>query len=247
MAIDDNGHMGIGTSTIPDDAKLTIDDSLPRISFRQNSVSADNGDLGTLYFGGLYNSTTYGKGAQISAEAEGLWSASNKAANLYFKTEAANGGLLNRMVITSAGNVGIGTTSPSHKLDVVGTAGLSTGTAWTNTSDIRLKNIDGDYNYGLNEILQLHTVRFHYKENNIRNMPSDIPLIGFIAQEVQPIFPEAINEGEDGYLDFNIHPISVAMVNAVQELDKENKVLKQELSLLKSYLCAKDHQAVFCN
>jgi hypothetical protein len=42
-------------------------------------------------------------------------------------------------------NVGIGTTNPGHKLHVIGTAGLSTGTAWTNTSDIRLKDIHGPY------------------------------------------------------------------------------------------------------
>lgn len=37
------------------------------------------------------------------------------------------------------GNVGIGKTTVSHAIDVVGTAGLSSGVAWTNTSDKRVK------------------------------------------------------------------------------------------------------------
>ncbi|MFB1003784.1 MAG: hypothetical protein QMC70_06580, partial [Bacteroidia bacterium] len=42
--------------------------------------------------------------------------------------------------ISPTGNVGIGGLAPTHKLDVVGTAGLSTGTSWTSTSDMRLKD-----------------------------------------------------------------------------------------------------------
>jgi len=116
------------------------------------------------------------------------------------------------------GNVGIGTTAPSHKLHVIGTAGLSTGTAWTNTSDIRLKDIQGDYEYGLNEILKLHTVRFNYKKGNPLSLPSNKNIVGFIAQEVQEIIPEAVVEREDGYLELNVDPIHWASVNAIQEL-----------------------------
>ena len=76
-----------------------------------------------------------------------------------------------RMHITTGGNVGIGTTSPSYTLHVVGTAGLSTGTSWTNASDIRLKDVEGDYEYGLAEVKKLHTIRFRYKKDNPLNLP----------------------------------------------------------------------------
>lgn len=49
---------------------------------------------------------------------------------------------------------------PGYKLHVMGTAGLSTGPPWTNTYDIRLKDIHGDYEYGLDEVLKLRTVRY---------------------------------------------------------------------------------------
>jgi len=45
---------------------------------------------------------------------------------------------------------------------------------------------------------------------------------------VQRVFPEAVSEGPDGYLDFNMHPVNVALVNAVKELKAENETLRAE-------------------
>ena len=59
-------------------------------------------------------------------------------------------------------------------------------------------------------------------------MPSGIEQISFVAQEVQKVFPEAVHEGEDGLLDFNMHPVNVAMINAIKELKAENDRLKAE-------------------
>ena len=123
-----------------------------------------------------------------------------------------------RMRIAPTGNVGIGITNPSYTLHVVGTAGLSTGTAWTNASDIRLKDLHGDYEYGLDEVTKLHTVRFTYKKDNPLGLPSDHPMTGFIAQEVQKIIPDAVHENKNGYLELNVDPIHWAVVNAVKEL-----------------------------
>ena len=38
-----------------------------------------------------------------------------------------------------------------------------------------------------------------------------------------------MNQKEDGYLDFNIHSINVAMVNAVKDLNEENIQLKKKV------------------
>lgn len=140
-----------------------------------------------------------------------------------------------RMRITNTGKVGIGTTTPAHALHVVGTAGLSTGTAWTNASDRRLKDIRGDYQHGLNEIMQLNTVRFNYKEGNELGLPSDKEIIGFIAQEVEKVIPEAVIERRDGFLELNVDPIHWALVNATQEqqrLIEENSAQKARLEEL---------------
>jgi hypothetical protein len=141
------------------------------------------------------------------------------------------------VVKSVTGRIGIGTNSPNYLLEVDGNAAKSSGgTTWINSSDARLKDITGDYDRGLDQILSLKPVTFYYKDGNPRGLPTDEENIGFIAQEVQEVFPEAISEGEDGYLDFNMHPVNVALVNAVKELKSENDALRQEIKQIKSAL-----------
>ena len=82
--------------------------------------------------------------------------------------------------------------------------------------------------------MALQPVRFNYKAGNSRGLPSEVEQIGFVAQEVQKVFPEAVNEGEDGLLDFNMHPVNVAMINAIKELKNDNDQLKAENYRLKA-------------
>lgn len=105
--------------------------------------------------------------------------------------------------------------------------GLKPGTnTWTIVSDERLKTISGSYNKGLAEILKLNTITYKYKnvgEKKFDEKVLETIQIGFSAQEVQKIFPEAVGVDSDGYLNLNIHAILVAYVNAIKELDAKNK------------------------
>ena len=124
-------------------------------------------------------------------------------------------------------NVTIGTSAaPGYNLVVNGTAAKTGGGSWSTLSDVRMKDLTGEYQKGLNEILLLKPVTFTYKAGNPRELNSNEPQIGFVAQDVQKIFPEAVTECKDGYLDFNIHAVNVALVNAVKELKAENEQLK---------------------
>ncbi|OQX75944.1 MAG: hypothetical protein B6D61_09545 [Bacteroidetes bacterium 4484_249] len=134
--------------------------------------------------------------------------------------------------IQNNGYVGVNTTSPVYTLTVNGSAGKPGGGYWSSSSDIRLKDIHGNYTKGLNEIIKLRPVEFNYKTGNARNLPDTITYQGFVAQEVQDIFPEAVSKAEDGYLDFNMHSINVALVNAVKELKKDNDELKLKIAEL---------------
>jgi len=151
------------------------------------------------------------------------------------------------------GPLGINQLTPAHTIDVVGDAGLSTGTAWTNTSDIRLKDVRGKYEFGLDEIIKLNVIRFNYKVNNPLKLPSDKEIIGFVAQEVQKVIPDAVKTRPDGYLELNVDPIHWAVVNAVKELygkwlgdheqlealKAENNALKERLNKIEQALAAK--------
>lgn len=145
-------------------------------------------------------------------------------------------GHTSQLALKSNGRVGIGTINPGALLEVNGGASKPGGGSWSVSSDERLKDITGVYEAGLNKILGLKPVTFFYKDNNSRNLPTDEEYIGFIAQEVQAVFPEAVSEGKDGYLDFNMHPVNVALVNAVKELKVENDALRQEIKLIKAAL-----------
>jgi hypothetical protein len=124
----------------------------------------------------------------------------------------------------------------ANMLVVNGAAAKPGGGSWATWSDIRLKNIQGKYERGLKEILSLQPVRFTYKKGNPCNLPSDQDYVGFVAQDVQKVFPEAIGEGSDGYLTLDANSINVALVNAVKELKAENDAMKASLARLEALL-----------
>ncbi|MCZ7935725.1 tail fiber domain-containing protein [Agrobacterium leguminum] len=96
------------------------------------------------------------------------------------------------------------------------------GGSWDALSDKRLKDFNGIYERGLDEITALNPVRFHYKKNNAMRQPSDREFVGLIAQDVQPHFPEAVRKEKDGYYRLDTTPISFAIINAIKELKTEN-------------------------
>jgi hypothetical protein len=205
MRLTEDGYLGIGTtapSSTLDVAGAITASGGANINMKAPSTNTlDSGDL--VWYN--YDST---EKARINA-------GTAATGYLYFSVGTPTS---TKMTITNNGDVGIGTVAPSYRLHVVGTAGLSTGTAWTNASDARLKDIHGEYEYGLNEILKLHTVRYSYKKDNPLQLPSDFQKTGFIAQEVQKVIPDAVSKRKDGYLELNVDPIHWAVVNAVKEL-----------------------------
>ena len=60
-------------------------------------------------------------------------------------------------------------------------------------SDIRLKKNIKNLNYGLEEVLKLRPVSFYYKTDTTNTEPK----IGFIAQEVESLVPEAVHIWKD--------------------------------------------------
>lgn len=140
------------------------------------------------------------------------------------------------MSFTSGGNVGIGNTSPgSHRISVTGTAGLSTGTAWTNTSDFRLKDIESELvGSALDKVMALRPVSFRWNELHHQKFGSsaDKLNLGFIAQEVEEILPHMITTDEDGYKWYNPSGFEALLTAGIQEQQAQILALEHRLQLL---------------
>jgi trimeric autotransporter adhesin len=124
----------------------------------------------------------------------------------------------------------------ANMLVVNGAAAKPGGGSWATWSDSRLKDIQGNYEKGLKEIIELKPVKFNYKAGNACNLPSDQNYVGFVAQDVQKVFPEAVSEGKDGYLSLDVNSINVALVNAIKDLKAENDQLKERLTKLEKLM-----------
>jgi hypothetical protein len=136
--------------------------------------------------------------------------------------------------VTNTGNVGIGTAAPTQLLSVNGTAGKPGGGTWDVFSDERLKNIKGRYNTGLKALMQLQPIRYEYKPNNPLGIKSMGENIGFGAQSLQKIIPEAVIRDSSGYLMVKSDPILWTMLNAIQEQQKEIAELKGQIQKLRT-------------
>jgi hypothetical protein len=133
-----------------------------------------------------------------------------------------------RLTIGTNGFVGIGTTSPTANLHASGTVrfeGLGSGDVssdangnLTVSSDERLKNIESLFTAGLDEVLKLEPIEYHW--NELSGMDMETLYAGFSAQNVQESIPEAVGEDKRGFLTLSDRPILAAVVNAIKEVWK---------------------------
>ena len=113
------------------------------------------------------------------------------------------------------------------------------GGSFTATSDARVKNVFGNYERGLNELLQLNPVKFAYN-GKAKTPADDQERIGLLAQDVQPIMPELVSSrseklNEDDEENTNILMVDPSdlvftLVNAIKELSAQNAALEQRLT-----------------
>jgi hypothetical protein len=139
--------------------------------------------------------------------------------NIYF---CSGGSATIRMTISTTGNIG----APS-------------GTNIYNASDIRLKQNVSPTTYGLNTISLLNPVKFNWV-NGFEPSEDGKDMLGFVAQEVQTVIPEAVESfggnsitvGDtviENPLRVNEKFIIPVLVKAIQELKSENDTLKEIL------------------
>ena len=122
--------------------------------------------------------------------------------------------------------------------------GAYTGT-WTDASDEKFKKNISDYNNALDNIMKLRPVTYEMKteEYPFMNFEKGVQ-IGFIAQEMEPIFPSLVVSGahpgeneNDPFIEYkgiNYIGLTPILVKALQEQQIMIDSLKSENNDLKS-------------
>lgn len=143
---------------------------------------------------------------------------------------AANG-IMNSALYKSGGTSGVSAGSFATVTAITTVGGIVT--QLTGTSDERLKDAQA-YQDGLSVIEHIQPVKYRWNEKGQKHtgISGDKEFVGFLAQNVQTVLPEAITntekskDGSEEYLSFDDRPVVAALVNAVKELSARLKSLE---------------------
>ena len=202
------GNVGIGTTT-PD---LTLD------------VNGESIFRDTINAGGLFDSTRYG-GIQVCDIA---------GDSLIGYVRAGNYALVSGFVTGTNDFAFAGWSLAGTGVKLVYGA-----TAWTSTSDERTKDIKSEITGALGKLSGIRCVRFRYKtdcqKDKYMKCRYERERIGFIAQDVQKVFPEAVHD-TNGELGLTYQDMIVVNTSAIKELSEENTRLRTRLESLEQRL-----------
>ena len=125
----------------------------------------------------------------------------------------------------NAGNVGIGRTNPSYKLDVNGTIRGNN----VSPSDARWKKEIETIDNALERVTSLHGVNFKWKDTE----SDDTLQMGVVAQEVEKVFPEVVSTDDQGYKSVAYDKLVAPLIEAIKEQQTQIEALQAEIEELK--------------
>lgn len=133
-------------------------------------------------------------------------------------------------------HVGPGSSTSVITLVVNGTAAKPGGGSWAVFSDRRLKKNIQPLQNSLEQLLALRGVNYQYVDPESINERSGTR-IGMIAQEVEKVFPDWVDELDDGYKSLTFRGFEALTVEAIRDLraekDAEIQSLRSEIDELK--------------
>jgi hypothetical protein len=136
-----------------------------------------------------------------------------------------------RMCITSSGNVGIGTTSPSYKLHVEGNvSGISIYASHDIAafSDITVKKDVQKIENAIEKVKELNGYTYVRTDDETNTRRA-----GVIAQEVQKVLPEVVSANPDGTLNVAYSNMIALLIEGMKEQQATIERLQSEINELK--------------
>jgi hypothetical protein len=219
------GNVGVGTASPINDIHVVSKNTTSNATVRIETTAT-----GTS--GGAFLSL-------VGANTNASWLLGTNRSDLFgaadsfgiFKNAGTTGA---KLIVQDNGRVGIGTNAPDQLLSVNGDASKTGGNTWQSFSDERLKNINGRFTRGLSAVMRLQPLRYEYKPDNALGLKSEGEHVGFSAQALQKIIPEAVTKNAAGYLMVNGDPVIWTMLNAIKEQQKEIAELKGQIKKLQT-------------
>ncbi|MBQ5576884.1 MAG: tail fiber domain-containing protein [Bacteroidales bacterium] len=247
-------HIKDGTkSTLFNARCITIGSSTDRIKSNGSIALADGSDVngvaviaGNGSKSGQYskNSIIMGDGAEGVAECDiviGNNSVAKFAHSAVFgnnlTTNTANQFIFGRYneisdakFIVANGKVN-GTTTIPKNIFTIDEEGNVNATEFSSSSDMRLKTNINTMTGALDNVLKLRGVTFNWKESSNARLQ-----YGFIAQEMEKVFPDLVGTDSNGFKTINYSGVIPVLTEAIKTQQEEIESLKSENEQLKSTL-----------
>ncbi len=195
--------------------------------------SSINGYYGMYVDAGLTGLPFYGYALNGVAKAWTDLNGNNNNWELYY-----NG---TQISVSSSGNVGLGTSTPSQKLDVIGTihasnlnggaTSLSTdasGNIIRTPSDANLKCQIASIDNPLEKIMKLHGITYNFIDTDRFGTARQM---GFLAQDLEKVIPEVVSSGGE-YKSVNYQEITALLAEAMKEQQKIIDQLMERIEIL---------------
>jgi len=206
------GNVGIGT--VSPGAKLEVREDAGEICVSTIQGSGANAKF-TMLLAGLTNSP-YTDIQMYAPTGDG-------SEYLRFNIKNSSGTIFpDALTLNRLGNVGIGMI-PNVQFELSGSIGQkATGTAWSNPSDERLKDVLGlaDLQRCYDDVKALPLKRYRLKDSCFTaEHAKDRTLIGWVANDVKKVIPKAVD----------VKPFSMVAVDDGTEIIEEQETIDEEV------------------
>ena len=120
----------------------------------------------------------------------------------------------------NTGNIGIGTSTPTHSLDVVGEIHATGNIVSFTSSDRKLKNNLRPIEEPLEKLKKINGYTFEWVKNKDAHSFEGKD-IGVIAQEIEEVLPEVTITREDGYKAVRYEKMVPFLISCIKAQQKQ--------------------------